>query len=64
MKIRKLLKQRHEIHYLWNTLRLNKLVYKSRWRPTRAELEEICRKGEELLFNATPDEMKQFREWK
>ena len=38
-------------------------VYISRFRPTRAELEEICKKGEELILNSAPDEMKKFTRW-
>ena len=38
-------------------------VYRSRWRPTREELNEVGRKGTEAVLNASPDELERFRKW-
>ncbi len=52
MKFRKQVKYR----------KFKRKVYQSKFRPTREDLEVICKRGEELLDTPT-DEFKEFRLW-
>lgn len=40
-----------------------KKVYRGKFRLSAKRLAEICKKGEELLLNTTPNEITEFRKW-